>query len=269
MRRLRPFYADGDESRLGSLEAHLMKGARREAFELGRIKLRLIAADMRKIEIRGQLIERFGRDERRPTFLSERRRRQPPGIQSPRPATCRSRARRCASIIPRPTPWSTDYGGRTPVRRPPQSFEKLNLDGSIGDVIFAADDVADLEIEIIDDGRQRVEVGFILAHQHRIGERGRIDMAVAADKIIPADDGVIEQKTPMRLFVPALRAPPDLQLSTKARRGHKWRQPARLLAFAAALKAPRPFRSKDRAPSRPQFSPQLHRKARIAAIDGQ
>ncbi len=117
---LRPFYADGDESRLGSLEAHLMKGARREAFELGRIKLRLIAADMRKIEIRGQLIERFGRDERRPDVPVRTAKAAAARDSIPRPATCRSRARRCASIIPRPTPWSTDYGGPNTGTAPPK-----------------------------------------------------------------------------------------------------------------------------------------------------
>ena len=72
-----------------------------------------------------------------------------------------------------------------------QDLENLHLHGRIGDMVLTADHMRDVEIDVIDDGRQRIEIAPVLAHQHRVGEGRGVDMAVAAHEIVPADDFVI------------------------------------------------------------------------------
>ena len=68
-----------------------------------------------------------------------------------------------------------------------QSLEDLDLHRRVGDVVLAPDHVGDPEVDIVDHGRQRVEIGAVLAHQHRIGERAAIHMAMAAHEVLPGD----------------------------------------------------------------------------------
>ena len=61
------------------------------------------------------------------------------------------------------------------------SASKISICGSgVGDVVLAADDMAHLEIDIVGDGRQRVEETAVLADQHRIGECRGVDLDIAA-----------------------------------------------------------------------------------------
>ena len=79
-----------------------------------------------------------------------------------------------------------------------QSLKELDLDGGVGDMILATNDMADLEIDVVHHRRQRVEIGGVLTQKHRIGQGGAVDMAFAADEIVPAHDCGIELETPMR-----------------------------------------------------------------------
>ena len=69
-------------------------------------------------------------------------------------------------------------------------------------MIFAANDMGDVMINIIDDRGQGIEVGAILAHQDRVGQMIRHDMRLPADKIVEGDIATAELKAPMR-FAPA------------------------------------------------------------------
>ena len=80
-----------------------------------------------------------------------------------------------------------------------EGLENLDLHGSIGDVILAANDVRHAEIDVVNHRRQRVEIAPVLAAQDRIGERGAIDVAHAAHHIVPVHSRWFEAKTPMRL----------------------------------------------------------------------
>ena len=80
-----------------------------------------------------------------------------------------------------------------------QRLENLDLHAGIGDVIFAAHDVGDLEIHIVHHRRQRVEKRAVLADQHRVGERGGVDRLRPAHEIDPILACARELETPMRL----------------------------------------------------------------------
>ena len=67
-----------------------------------------------------------------------------------------------------------------------------------GDVILAANDMRHAEINVVNHRGQRVEIGSVLAAEDRIGERGAIDMAVAAHHVVPAHNRRFEAKTPVR-----------------------------------------------------------------------
>ncbi len=88
-------------------------------------------------------------------------------------------------------------------------LEQRDLHPGVGDVIVAADDMGDAHLDIVGDGRQRVEKRAILAHQHWIGERRKIDGLLAAHDIGPGDLGPLgflrivgeirQQEAPVRL----------------------------------------------------------------------
>ncbi len=80
-----------------------------------------------------------------------------------------------------------------------QRPEQLDLHRRVGDMVLAADDVGDARVEIVHDRGQGIKIGAVLAHQNRIGQRGAIDMAVAADQIVPAHDFGLQPEAPVRL----------------------------------------------------------------------
>src|SRR5690606_1839981 len=90
-----------------------------------------------------------------------------------------------------------------------KSFENRDLHTRIGHVVITTNNVGDAEIYVIDYRRQRIEVGAILAHQYRIGHRGKIHRLRAADQIVPMHLSTLgvkrigieiwQQETPMRL----------------------------------------------------------------------
>ncbi len=61
-------------------------------------------------------------------------------------------------------------------RRRAERLEELDLRRGIGDMVLAANDMGDAEIDVVDHARQGVEIAAIGAHQHGIGQRSGIDM---------------------------------------------------------------------------------------------
>ena len=123
--------------------------------------------------------------------------------------------------------------GRLPLGR--QRREQLQLHRGIGDVILAANNMGDREIDVVDDRGQRIKETAVLADQHRVGQRSAVDMRLAADKIAPGHQLVFEHKAPVR--APALGLPARARLWRSMQRGAvvNGRRPARLLHLAAAL----------------------------------
>ena len=116
-----------------------------------------------------------------------------------------------------------------------QRLEQLDLRRGIGDVILAADHMGDAEVDVVDHARQRVEIGAVGADQHRVGQRGGVDMLLAAHEIVPHHVAGLEQEAPMGLATLRLELGPiglgELQRGAVIDR----RPPARELALALEL----------------------------------
>ena len=120
-------------------------------------------------------------------------------------------------------------------RRAPEGLEDLDLHRRVGDVVLAADHVGDAEVDVVDDRGQRVEVGAVLAHQHRVGQRGAIHMGLAADEVGPGDGAVIEPEAPMGAAPLPFQPRPVLVGEVEGRAVVDRRQAAGELALAAEL----------------------------------
>src|SRR3974390_1127165 len=79
-----------------------------------------------------------------------------------------------------------------------QSLEYFDLRRRIGDVVFAANDVRNRKGDVVGDGWQRVEECAVLAYQGGIGNRRRVDLDVAAQKVAPAHFRLRKLEPPMR-----------------------------------------------------------------------
>ncbi len=79
-----------------------------------------------------------------------------------------------------------------------QRLEDLDLCAGVADVILAADDVGDAEIDVIDHRGQRVEVAAIGADQHRVGHRGGVDGLRPLDQVVEVHRLAIEPEAPVR-----------------------------------------------------------------------
>ena len=89
-----------------------------------------------------------------------------------------------------------------------ERLEQRDLHASVRDMVVAPDDMGDAHVDVVGDGRQRIEIGAVLADQDRIGERGEVDRLLAAHKIVPLDLGTLrfhrivaevrQQETPVR-----------------------------------------------------------------------
>lgn len=62
-----------------------------------------------------------------------------------------------------------------------QRLEKRDLNAGVGDMVVATDDMRDAEVDIVDDGGQRIKVRAVLAHQHRVRQRRQIHRFLAAN----------------------------------------------------------------------------------------
>jgi hypothetical protein len=64
-------------------------------------------------------------------------------------------------------------------------------------VIFAANDMRDLEVDVVHHRGQRVEEAAILADEHGVGEMRRVDLDIAAHQIVPLHLALRELEAPM------------------------------------------------------------------------
>ena len=106
-------------------------------------------------------------------------------------------------------------------RRGAQRLEQLDLRRGVGHMVLAADDMGDAEVDVVDHARQRVEIGAVVPDQHRVRQRGGIDMLPPAHEIVPDDVALLEQEAPMGLAPLGFELCPLLAPSTSRRRGHR------------------------------------------------
>ena len=77
--------------------------------------------------------------------------------------------------------------------------EHLQLDRAVGDMILAAQDVGDGEVDVVDHAWQEVQPATVGAADDRVADQGRIELLVAADEIVPFDrGGMVELEAPVR-----------------------------------------------------------------------
>jgi len=79
-----------------------------------------------------------------------------------------------------------------------KSLEQLDLRRGVGDVVVAADHMGDAQVDIIDDGWQRVEIAAVGAHQDGIALARLVDVLRAAREVVPTHVLAMEQEAPMR-----------------------------------------------------------------------
>ena len=64
-------------------------------------------------------------------------------------------------------------------------------------MIFAANDMRDLEVDVVHHRGQRVEEAAVLADEHGIGEMRRVDLDIAAHQVMPLHLALAELEAPM------------------------------------------------------------------------
>ena len=116
----------------------------------------------------------------------------PAAVRSRRPRSRRPKAHRAESRRP--------SAGIPDPRRPGRSRPRQPCARPcVGEVIFPADSVSDAKVQVVDHRRQGVEIGSILATQHRIGKQSTADMTLPAHKVPPPHGSRLETKPPVRL----------------------------------------------------------------------
>ncbi len=83
-------------------------------------------------------------------------------------------------------------------RRFRQRGPNLDLHSGIGHMIFAANDMRRLIVDVVNDRAVRIKRNAIRAHQNRIGNRRSRQALMPLHQIVPSDIDMVEPKPPMR-----------------------------------------------------------------------
>ena len=77
-----------------------------------------------------------------------------------------------------------------------ERLEHLDLRRAVGDMILAANDVRDLQVDVVDHARQQIEPAAVLAADDRIGQQLRVEPLRPADQVVPLDRRVMVEPEP-------------------------------------------------------------------------
>src|SRR5690554_4445584 len=116
-----------------------------------------------------------------------------------------------------------------------QRTNDRNLHTGIRDVVRAANDIGDLEVDVIHDAGQRIEEATILPDKHRVGERSAIHRNMALNNVLEFHLFMVESETPMWATTFCLKG--GALLIRQLQGGpvvNRW-QPSRKLALTAAV----------------------------------
>ena len=84
-------------------------------------------------------------------------------------------------------------------RRAAERFEHLDLGRAVRDMVLAADDVGDGEVEVVDHAGEQIEPAAVGAADDGVADQRRVELLVAADEVVPLDRrGVVEAEAPVR-----------------------------------------------------------------------
>ena len=79
-----------------------------------------------------------------------------------------------------------------------QRLRQGELEAGVGEVVLAADDVADAEVEVVDDRGEEVGGGAVLAADDGVAEGRELDLDGAADQVGEGDRAVRQEEAPVR-----------------------------------------------------------------------
>ena len=80
----------------------------------------------------------------------------------------------------------------------PSAPKHLDLHGGVGDVVLAADDVGDAEIDVVDRRGQHVGEAAVGPHHDGIAHVVRLQLDPAAHQVVPDDLSRVQPKAPVR-----------------------------------------------------------------------
>src|SRR5438552_18853209 len=80
-----------------------------------------------------------------------------------------------------------------------QAQEHLDLRRAVRDMVLAAHDVRDAQVDVVDHARQQIEPGAVLAPDDRIAQELWVEALLAADEVVPDNRrAMVEPETPVR-----------------------------------------------------------------------
>ncbi len=216
-----------------------MKKFRRELLDIGHVEARRRAAHLGEVEPLRQRIKRAFRDDR--VRGAEARQQAGDRRRFDAVRTHRFDGERTEALR-QPLPVRADqervvreFRHRAAEDRR-EGLENLDLRGGVGDVVFAAHDMRNLELQIIDAGRQRVEVLTVFADEHGVGDGAGIDFRLATDEIGPFHLLAGELEPPVRLAAFSFQLRAIVRGKLQRRAIIHWRQAAGALQLALAVK---------------------------------
>ena len=84
-------------------------------------------------------------------------------------------------------------------RRAAERFEHLDLGRAVRDMVLAAHDVGDGEVDVVDHAGQEVEPAAVGAADDGVADQRGVELLVAADEVVPFDRRiVVEAEAPVR-----------------------------------------------------------------------
>ena len=141
-----------------------------ELLDLGQVEMRRRAAEMREVEAVGELVEAGDRLDRLRGAEPREQRQQGHRLDARPRAAPRPRSSRAASTTcPRPRPAAPR--ARTAGGCGAQRVEHLQLDGAVRDMVLAAHDVGDVQVDVVDHAGQQVEPAAVGAADDRVADQ--------------------------------------------------------------------------------------------------
>ena len=179
-------------------QIHMVDAARRQAGQFGRIEPRRGPAKVGQGKARqqiGQARHRFHRLRRTQPGQQRGHRHRLDALFAPAFDAFRPQPLRQCRILA-----GEQRHMRQPWRRSAQGGKHLQLHSAVGDMILAAGDIGDAQIDIVHHRWQHIEPRPIGAAHHRIGQRARREMAGPAHAVVPFHIGAfIHAEAPVRL----------------------------------------------------------------------
>ena len=78
-----------------------------------------------------------------------------------------------------------------------EGLHEIQLDGGVGDVVFAANDLGDAGLQIIHRGGEEVEEPAVSADDDGVGEGGKAHRLGPGGEVVPSDGAAAQAEAPV------------------------------------------------------------------------